>query len=71
MIGVFSTEGSGKDAFDFYAGQDSLEPTEDKSVGGSERFVGSMKTSGSHPGSVTIARVRGTTHVVVVLTPNG
>ncbi|MGI9578550.1 MAG: hypothetical protein ACR2OH_10150 [Microthrixaceae bacterium] len=71
MVGVYTTEESGKDAFDFYSGESSLEPSSESSAGGDSSFLGSMDIGGSYPGSVTVAEIGGTTYIVVVLTTDG
>lgn len=71
MVGVYTTDGSGKDAFDFYSAESSLEPSSESSAGGDSNFLGSMDIAGSYPGSVTVAALDGTTYIVVVLTTDG
>lgn len=71
MVGVYTTDESGKDAFDFYSSDSSLEPSSQSSAGGDSNFLGSMDTAGSYPGSVTVATLNGTTYIVAVLTTDG
>ena len=40
MVGVYTTKESGQDAFDFYAKDDSLQPTNSKSAGPRQRVPG-------------------------------
>jgi hypothetical protein len=71
QVGVFTTKQSGSDAYDFYTGQASLKPTDQKSTEIGSAFLGSMKISGEDSGSVTIAELGGTTYIVAVLSPSG
>jgi hypothetical protein len=71
MVGVFSTEQSGSDAFDFYTGNTSLAPTDVHSAGLGSAFVGSADIGGAQKGSVTVAGISGTTYIVVVLDTGG
>ncbi len=71
MVGVFTSKESGQDAYDFYTGESSLDPSSQSSAGGSSNFLGSMTTGGSYPGSVTVGEVDGSTYIVVILTNDG
>ncbi len=71
MVGVFTTKQSGQDAYDFYTGESSLDPSSANSVGAGSNFVGSMDIGGSYPGSVTVTEVSGSTYIVVILTNGG
>lgn len=71
MIGVFSTTESGTDAFDFYTGETSLDPSDETSAGVGSGFAGSMKIAGDYDGSVTVAGIESTTYVVVILNNGG
>lgn len=70
LIGVYTTSESGKDVFDFYNSQTALQPTDQRSAGGSN-FLGSMKIASPDSGSITISEVSGTTYIVVFLTTAG
>lgn len=71
MVGVFSTKESGKDAYSFYTGESSLDPSDTKSAGVGSGFVGSMKIGGDYDGSVTVAGIESTTYIVVILNNEG
>lgn len=71
MVGVYTTKESGKDAFDFYAKDDSLNPTNAKSAGLGSGFLGSVEISGDYDGSVTVAGLNDTNYIVVVLNTDG
>jgi hypothetical protein len=71
MVGVFTTKESGQDAYDFFTGESSLDPSSESSAGGSSNFLGSMTTGGSFPGSVTVGEIDGSTYIVVILTNDG
>lgn len=71
MVGVFTTKESGQDAYDFFTGESSLDPSSESSAGGSSNFLGSMTTGGSFPGSVTVGEFDGSTYIVVILTNDG
>lgn len=71
MVGVYTTKESGQDAFDFYAKDDSLEPTNSKSAGVGKGFIGSVDIGGDYDGSVTVAGVSDTMYIVVVLNTGG
>ena len=68
MVGVYTTRKSGSDTFDFYRGESSLSPSDEKSTSVGSGFIGSMKISGRYDGSVTVAEVGGTTYIVAILT---
>lgn len=68
QIAVFSTSQSGADAFSFYSQNSSLSPSNVKSTGVGNAFVGTLTLGGSWDGSVTVAGSGGTTYIVVVLT---
>ncbi len=70
LVAVYSTTQSGEDAFDFYAGQTSLQPSEEKRIGNTS-FLGTMKIASPEPGSITVTEVSGTTYIVVVLSTSG
>lgn len=67
MVGVYTTKESGQDAFDFYAQDDSLEPTDPSSAGVGSGFVGTVDIGGPYDGSVTVAGVEDSVYLVVVL----
>jgi hypothetical protein len=71
MVGVYTTKESGQDAFDFYAKDDSLQPTNPKSAGIGSGFLGSVDIGGDYDGSVTVAGVSDTIYIVVVLNTDG
>lgn len=71
MVGVYTTKESGQDAFDFYAKDDSLQPTNSKSAGLGSGFLGSVDIGGDYDGSVTVAGVSDTIYIVVVLNTEG
>ena len=70
-VGVYTTKESGKDAFDFYAQDDSLEPTNPSSAGIGSGFLGSVDIGGDYDGSVTVAGISDTVYIVVVLNTDG
>lgn len=67
MVGVYTTKESGQDAFDVYAQDDSLEPTDPSSAGVGGGFVGTVNIGGPYDGSVTVAGVEDSVYIVVVL----
>ena len=69
MVAVYTTTSSADDAYSFYTGQSSLNPTGEKKVGVGSAFLGSMKISGEYTGSVTIAGADSENFIVVVLKP--
>ena len=71
MVGVYTTKESGQDAFDFYAKDDTLEPTDPKSAGIGSGFLGSVDIGGDYDGSVTVAGISDTVYIVVVLNTEG
>lgn len=71
MVGVYTTEESGQDAFDFYATDDSLAPTDPTSAGVGSGFLGSVEIGGDYDGSVTVAGIDDTVYIVVVLNTQG
>lgn len=71
MVGVFTTSESAKDAFGFYTGDASLEPSNDRSAGIGSAFVGSVDIGGDYDGSVTVAGIESTNYIVVVLNTEG
>jgi hypothetical protein len=71
MVGVFTTGESGKDAFEFFTSDETLEPSDQKSAGLGSGFVGSVDIAGEFEGSVTVAAAGDTTYIVVVLTTEG
>lgn len=70
LVAVYTSTGSGKDAFDFYTSQTELQPSEQKSLG-STNFVGTMKIASPETGSITVTEVSGTTYIVVILKTSG
>jgi hypothetical protein len=68
QIGVFSTSQSGKDAFAFYSGNTALSPSNVKSTGIGNAFVGTLTLGGTYEGTVWVGGYDGTTYIVVVLT---
>ena len=68
QVGVFSTSQSGKDAFAFYSGDSALSPSNVKSTGIGNAFVGTLTLGGSYEGTVWVGGYDGTTYIVVVLT---
>ena len=71
MVGVYTTKESGQDAFDFYAKDDSLQPSNPKSAGIGSGFLGSVDIGGDYDGSVTVAGISDTIYIVVVLNTEG
>ncbi len=71
MVGVYSTRQTGQDAFDFYANDDALDPTNPSSAGIGSGFLGSVDIGGDYDGSVTVAGVSDTIYIVVVLNTGG
>jgi hypothetical protein len=71
MVGVYTTKESGQDAFDFYAKDDSLQPSNPKSAGIGSGFLGSVDIGGDYDGSVTVAGISDTIYIVVVLNTDG
>ena len=69
MIAVYTTS-SASDAYNFYTGQSSLNPTDEKHFGVGSAFLGSMKISGEYTGSVTVAGAASENFIVVVLNPS-
>ena len=67
MVGVYTTKQSGQDAFNFYANDESLDPTDPSSAGVGGGFLGSVDIGGDYDGSVTVAGVSDTVYIVVVL----
>jgi hypothetical protein len=70
LVAVYTSTGSGRDAFDFYTSQTALKPTDEKSLG-STNFVGTMKIASPDTGSITVTEVSGTTYIVVILKTSG
>lgn len=68
QIGVFSTSEAAKDAFAFYSEDSSLSPSNVKSTGIGNAFVGTLTLGGSWEGTVWVGGYEGTTYIVVVLT---
>jgi hypothetical protein len=68
QVGVFSTSEAAKDAFAFYSGDSSLSPSNVKSTGIGNAFVGTLTLGGSYQGTVWVGGYEGTTYIVVVLT---
>ncbi len=71
QVAVFSTKETGKNAFAFYTGDSSLNPTKPSSAGIGSAFAGSVDISGTYNGSVTVAGLNDTTYIVVVLNTSG
>ena len=69
MVAVYTTSESAADAFSFYTGRSSLNPTDTTKVGVGSAFLGSVKISGEFTGSVTIAGAEGDSYIVIVLQP--
>jgi hypothetical protein len=68
QVGVFSSSEAAKDAFAFYSGDSSLSPSNVKSTGIGNAFVGTMTLGGSYEGTVWVGGFEGMTYIVVVLT---
>ena len=68
QVGVFSTSEAAKDAFAFYSGDSSLSPSNVKSTGIGNAFVGTLTLGGTYEGTVWVGGYEGTTYIVVVLT---
>ncbi|MFZ4518337.1 MAG: hypothetical protein ACOYOP_08105 [Microthrixaceae bacterium] len=71
QVAVFTTKETGKNAFAFYTGNSSLNPTKPSSAGIGSAFAGSVDISGTYNGSVTVAGISDTTYIVVVLNTSG
>lgn len=67
MVGVYTTDTPAQDAFDVYATDESLEPSDPSSAGVGGGFVGSVDIGGPYDGSVTVAGVEDSVYIVVVL----
>ena len=68
QVGVFSTSQAAKDAFAFYSQDSALSPSNVKSTGIGNAFVGTLTLGGSWEGTVWVGGFEGTTYIVVVLT---
>ena len=68
QIGVYSTRQAAKDAFSFYSSDESLSPSNVKSTGIGNAFVGTLTLGGTYEGTVWVGGYEGTTYIVVVLT---
>jgi hypothetical protein len=70
LIGVYKTDGSPSDAFDFYKTNTKLDITSSSSAGAGSAFLGTVKLGGSYDGSsVVVAGSGDTTYIVVTLKP--
>jgi hypothetical protein len=67
MIAVYETTSTGQEAFDFYKNSTSLTVSNPKTVGAGNAFVGRLKLSGTHKGSVTVSELSDQTHITVYL----
>ena len=67
MIAVFSSSGTGQEAFDFYKNSTALTITNPKSVGTGSSFAGRLQFSGTHTGSVSVTELQGQTLIIVYL----
>jgi len=68
QIGVYSTSQAAKDAFSFYSSDAELSPSNVKSTGIGNAFVGTLALGGTYEGTVWVGGYEGTTYIVVVLT---
>ncbi len=71
LVGVFTAPGSPEDAYGFYTSQSSLTVESKSSIGSGDRYVGTVKFSGSDTGRVTVLPRDGQTYIVVVLETAG
>jgi hypothetical protein len=67
MVGVYSTAQPPAEVFSFYKSDTALAPTNAKSVGSGDKYVGTLDIGGSYTGSVTVVAAGSGTNIVVTL----
>ena len=63
QIGVYSTSQAAKDAFSFYSSDAELSPSNVKSTGIGNAFVGTLTLGGTYEGTVWVGGYEGTTYI--------
>jgi hypothetical protein len=70
LIGVYTSDESASDVFDFYTANASLEVASSSSAGIGSAYVGTVKLGGTYEGSsVVVASAKDTTYIVITLKP--
>ena len=67
MVGVYTTDGTPTDAYNFYDNNNALDVTQAKKVGVGGALIGNVEFKGTYTGSVTIAGRDSKTYLVIVL----
>jgi hypothetical protein len=71
LIGVYTTDQSASDAFDYYKTNTSLDVTSSSSAGVGTAYVGTVKLGGTYDGSsVVVAGANDTTYIVITIKPS-